>query len=307
MFEKYGRLTGYKLVDLTRCLLGEEAYQNLILSLRSMGINSSGHQKAIRQLKFNKKFYGKYSGKRCFILGNGPSVRDIDLSLLSGEYVFTTNFFYKVEGNEKIKPSFHVFNDGNFFGINEKERLTDKELKEYYEHIQSLDVPCFVPVVGYNYIHSNHWDEKLDINYVYFGLPIGFCEIKDINLCKVIPGINSVVQTAMMIAIYMGFSELYVLGIDGTLIAVDIEKRLKNDYFDGEHHPYNESSMFIYRKGFTMRERLIEQYNVFAGFESLYKYAESRGVKIYNCSSRTLVDSLPRRPIEDVLKWHGGG
>lgn len=302
MFEKYGRLSNNKMINLARCLLGEEACQNFKIILNSMGIkSSSGKRTAIKRLVNNKKFYNKYSGKRCFILGNGPSIRGMDLSHLSQEYVFTTNFFQKIEGHEKFAPSFHVFNDGMFFDINKELKLTDKELKEYYENIRSLDVPCFIPVDGFDYIHNNHWDEKIDFNYVYFGSPIGFYEIKNINLCKAIPGINSVVQTAMMIAIYMGFSEIYVLGIDGTYIAVDIEERLKNGSLDEELHPYNENSMYVYKEHYTMRERLMEQYNVFAGFESIYKYAEARNVKIYNCSPRTLVDSIPRMAFEKVF------
>lgn len=301
MFETYGRLSNNKIVNLTRCLLGEEAYQNFNLILKSLGIRSSRQRQAIKQLKFNNKFHNKYAGKRCFILGNGPSIQDVDLSLLSKEYVFTTNFFQKIEGHDKLTPSFHIFNDNMFFDISNEDKLTDKELNNYYELIQSLDVPCFVPIDGYDYIHRNHWDEKIDINYVCFGAPIGFSEINNINLCKAIPGVNSVVQTAMMIAIYMGFTELYMLGIDGTVIAIDIEERLKNCFFDEELHPYNESSMYVCRKHYTMRERLIEQYNVFAGFENICKYAETRDVKIFNCSSRSLVDGMPRRSLEKVL------
>lgn len=305
MFEEYGRLTGNKLVDVSRCLLGDGAYQNLILFLKSLDVKSFGQRRAFRQLRHNKRFYGRYFGERCFILGNGPSIRDVDLELLSGEYVFTMNFFHKIEGHEKIKPAFHVFNDGYFFDQNEKERLMPEELDDYYGWLQKIGVPCFIPCSGYDYVHSHLLDETTDFNYVYFGLPIGFAKIKDINLCKVIPSVNTVAQTAMMIAIYMGFSEIYMIGIDGTIIAVDIEERLKQGSFDGESHPYDESSMYQYREGFSMKERLMEQYNFFAGFDSLYGYAESRGIKIYNCSSRTLVDSLPQIPLREALKRNG--
>ena len=301
MFEDYGRLPNNKLINITRVTLGEEAYQSFNLILKSLGIRYPKQRKAIKQLKFNKKFYNKYAGKRCFILGNGPSIKDVDLCLLSQEYVFTTNFFQKIEGHDKLTPSFHVFIDGMFFDISNEDKLTNNELNNYYRLVQSLGVPCFVPVNSYDYIHRNHWDEKIDINYVCSGAPIGFSEIKNIDLCKVIPSVNSVVQTAMMIAIYMGFAEIYMLGIDGTIIAVDIEERLENGFFDEEIHPYNESSMYVSRKKYTMRERLMEQYNVFAGFENIYKYAETRGVKIYNCSSRTLVDGIPHKKLEKVL------
>ena len=46
---------------------------------------------------------------RCFILATGPSINDIDLSILKGEFcISVSNFFVHPLFNE-IKPEYHIF------------------------------------------------------------------------------------------------------------------------------------------------------------------------------------------------------
>ena len=40
----------------------------------------------------NKSLYNIHRGERCFILGTGTSVNDIDMSILGAEYSFCSNF-----------------------------------------------------------------------------------------------------------------------------------------------------------------------------------------------------------------------
>ena len=37
---------------------------------------------------------GNYSGQRCFIMGNGPSLNKMDLNLFKGEFVWASNKAY---------------------------------------------------------------------------------------------------------------------------------------------------------------------------------------------------------------------
>ncbi len=41
-----------------------------------------------------KKYQNLYNGKRCFVIGNGPSLKNTDLSLLKDEYAFGMNRIY---------------------------------------------------------------------------------------------------------------------------------------------------------------------------------------------------------------------
>ncbi|MGO7544076.1 hypothetical protein ACC680_37060, partial [Rhizobium ruizarguesonis] len=47
-----------------------------------------------KALSENRQLAGLHAGQRCFILGNGPSVNDLDLSRLQGENVVTVSSGY---------------------------------------------------------------------------------------------------------------------------------------------------------------------------------------------------------------------
>src|SRR5690349_18838408 len=45
-------------------------------------------------LKRNEVFRNLHKGRRCFIIGNGPSIKDQDLSPLANEITLVTNSFH---------------------------------------------------------------------------------------------------------------------------------------------------------------------------------------------------------------------
>ena len=57
----------------------------------SWRFSKNGYLKAKSELS---KYKNKYTGHRCIIIGNGPSLNDMDLSLLKNEYTFGLNRIY---------------------------------------------------------------------------------------------------------------------------------------------------------------------------------------------------------------------
>ena len=60
------------------------------------------------------KYRDKYKGKRCFVVGNGPSLNEQDLSLLAEEYVFTVNELMRHERFSLLKSNFHILPLANY-------------------------------------------------------------------------------------------------------------------------------------------------------------------------------------------------
>jgi len=58
-------------------------------------------QDSIRRLTALKD---KHRGERCFIIGNGPSLRNTDLSCLRNEYTFGMNRIYLISRKSGLKP-----------------------------------------------------------------------------------------------------------------------------------------------------------------------------------------------------------
>ncbi len=63
----------------------------------------------------NVKLKDSCQGKRCFILGNGPSIKKEDLNLLADEIVFTVNDMYLYEQFNRLNTNYHLLFDPAYF------------------------------------------------------------------------------------------------------------------------------------------------------------------------------------------------
>src|SRR4051812_20507954 len=64
----------------------------------------------------NETFPERHPGPRCFIIGNGPSLKEQDLSRLTGEVTFATNSFYLHPlAKEQQLPMYYLLSDPQYF------------------------------------------------------------------------------------------------------------------------------------------------------------------------------------------------
>ena len=121
---------------------------------------------------------------------------------------------------------------------------------------------------------------------------------------KVVPAFGTVVQYAITLAIYMGFTEIYLLGCDNTGILVTINSILKN----------NMNDMYSYSVGNEEKERMekmvsingLEEYcksylYTLQDYRRLYEYCYKKNIKLVNCSSTTVLDSIPKMSLDRVI------
>lgn len=172
----------------------------LIYFISAIVANLKGEM--IESRKILKKYKNKFQGKRCFIIGNGPSLMAKDLEKLKGEVTFAANRIYKIFGETDWRPTFWaVFDEsvGTSEGFLENINRYPCEMKffrqEGYYANRYFDGPKCL-------IHS-WWDRK------YLNKPQFSCDIE-----KGIFTIATVTYTMIQIARYMGFSEIYLLGVD---------------------------------------------------------------------------------------------
>lgn len=147
-----------------------------------------------------EKFKSIHSGKRCFILGNGPSLRFDDLQLLyeKKEICFGVNRIYLAYESTDWRPDYYVAVDNLI-------------IQKDYSTIKKLPGIKFV-----RHINNMEYDWKNCDTYEFGGLMI---EEKQGFSQDIVEGIYSgwtVVYEAIQIAVYMGFDEIYLLGVDMT-------------------------------------------------------------------------------------------
>lgn len=163
----------------------------------------SGNVERLRLLK------GTHRGERCFIIGNGSSLRPDDLDKLKNEFTFAANRIYQIFDKTSWRPDVYMSVDGDFLKTN----LED-----------ACQVPCKIRVLAYDEPERNSrqandqliliWREpkKFKVLCAPFwaektaeipeDISLGFSEGRTVTF------------DAIQMAIYMGFREIYLLGID---------------------------------------------------------------------------------------------
>jgi hypothetical protein len=217
------------------------------------------------------KFYNAYLGKRCFIIGNGPSLNKHDLSLLDGEYTFAVNgIFYKSE-ETGFMPYFYVVEDSSVM----KENI--EKIKAYKPRYK------FFPTI-YKSLHPK------DDTTVFFRMNRGFYEKSSPNYAvprfstdatRLLYCGQSVTFINLQLAYFMGFSEVYLIGMDFNYVIPQSHER-KGDVLLSDTDDENHFHPDYFGKGKTWKDPKLDR------VKSNYKMAklafESTGRKIYNAS-----------------------
>lgn len=244
-------------------------------------------------------------GKKCFILGNGPSLNEHDLSLIHDETVFCVNEFVRSNQINCVHPDYYVIADPKFFELD----ASIEEDKKFIEKIRNLsvvnsDVRLFAPISSKTVIERYHWNESLNISYFKNGLYFDEDFQKSIHLEKMIPSMQAVVQYAILIAIYMGFSEIYLLGTEQTNIFGNLKAFMSAENISDYAFSMTDKERAWKNKKLTecsLPGTLRGYARIFELYDQLYLYCQRQGVKIYNCAQETLIQSIPKANFESLF------
>lgn len=221
-----------------------------------------------------------HKGERCFIVGNGPSLEMKDLELLIEEFCFGANQIFFAFEKTNWRPDVYL-------------TVNADTLFAYYDIIDEL--PCELKIIDGKALdygieiknalylrHGNYMkDEALfseDIsNYYYNG--------------------STVVYTALQVAAYMGFKEIYLIGVDNNYA---VEKKASGEQVknDIQNHFYkdeeDDKTAGLYATANV--DHLIQSFLI------AKEYADKNGIKIYNATRGGKLEVFPRITLEDALE-----
>ena len=175
------------------------------------------------------QYKDKHKGERCFIIGNGPSLSAEDLQVLHENNVvtFASNRIYHIFDKTSWRPTYYVSEDLTIL----------QGIQNEIPHISCEDK--FIPV-------NHKWDNAINIpevSYFYLDYKSEFSETFGLSLdsAKAIRCRGTVTVTCIQLAIYMGFKDIYLLGVDhnySKYIDSDgniVEDNTVKDYFSAEY------------------------------------------------------------------------
>ena len=142
-----------------------------------------------------KKYRDRHVGENCIIIGNGPSLNNMDLSLLKG---------CNTIGMNKI----HLLFDKTFLDLSYHVSVNDHVLEQCQDVFWALECDSFISYEG----ASGGFVSKLfdDFNYLLVGGELRFNE----DISYPISAGSTVTFVAMQLAYYMGFRNVYLIGVD---------------------------------------------------------------------------------------------
>lgn len=253
-------------------------------------------------LKNNREYKNKYEGNRCFVLGTGPSLANQKIEKLKDEIVFTVDMGFHMNKFDEIHSNFHIMGDPLYFNISDDEESN----KQRADALRTIGKTCkcfFRYYNSINFVEKYHLSDSLDINYFECDMDATITE-KTIEYDSLVACPRTVVLDAAMIATYMGFKEIYLLGCDNTDILSIMAAKLDNPEL--EQSLTDGSSIEKIHKIKALRERPMEhhffgQWKKFQSFRVFNNLCKRRGVKLINATEGGIMDNIERANFEDVL------
>lgn len=258
---------------------------------------NAGQNRSI--LKINQELENICQGKRCFILGNGPSLNLYDLSLLKSEYVFCTNEFVRFKEIESVQPDYYVMADPVFFEMS-VQNSGDKALIAKILNLKNIcpNVEFFLPLESKGKIHEYGWDDVYKIHYFMSPLIYNNNYSKKIRIDTIFSRPKAVVQYCIIFAVFMGFDEIYLLGTDQTNIFGNLKAFLSSEEISEYAFDMSEDERKWKNQKLTeysLPHTLHSYAGIFELYDVLYIYCANQGVKLYNCAPETLIQGIPKK------------
>ncbi len=204
-----------------------------------------------------EKYKNRYIGKRCFVIGNGPSLRPEDLMRLEEyqEISFAANGIFHIYDKVLWRPTHYMLCDAVAY------KIMYKDIKKIENKNAFIADFCYTDLPKINKANRFYLINKLsNTNRFEFST----------DVVKGLYSGRTITYVMIQLACYMGIKEIYLLGVDwtggkGTGVS-------RTDFYEGENARVENNSAY------DMFDE--EKY----AFESALEYADAHEIKIWNAT-----------------------
>ncbi len=226
-----------------------------------------------------------HAGKRCFIIGNGPSIATQDLGPLKDEICIVVSSFHRHPLAKTISPAYWVMADPDIWA------KPEKNFFPVFQRVLELAIPTrlFLPTGGFNFFAQFNTGPLIDLHFLHFNgstginIPIDFTG-------GIPPYGQNVAIISLMLAYFMGCNPIYFLGCDHDFMNITREKyensAVKHFYPDEKAaNPSEIISWDVWRQSMeTMRFQ----------YAQLHAYGLKWGFDVFNATWGGCLEEFPR-------------
>jgi hypothetical protein len=215
-----------------------------------------------------REFQKLHQGKRCFILGGGPSLKELDPSPMKDEVTFGVNGIFLIFDWLEFEPTYYAVEDflvyeDRFYDIKDRVRRSTCFFPQQFDchGFRGPNHRFFTAL--YEFGESKPWPRFS----------------KDPSRQMWIGG--TVTYICMQLAYYMGFQEVYLVGMDHNYSKPDHLSTLGNDWTSHGEDP-NHFHPDYFGKGYRWHDPQTERME--KAYAAAKKAFERDGRKIFNAS-----------------------
>lgn len=230
---------------------------------------------------------GQYANQRCFIMGNGPSLNQMDLSLFANEYLWGTNKCYLLFDRISWRPAFYTAIDTRVVpDIAEDIVKLEKELPA-----TTFFFPVLFRMKGIIPSHSNvfwYYEKKLDETQLPNGM---FSQIAT----NFVYGARTVTIAALQLAVYLGFNPIYLIGCDTSYSISSSVQKDEKDHNQLISTADDDTSHFdprYFGQGSKWHVPHVER--MIFHYQQSKIFCDSIGVKVFNATVGGKLEVFPR-------------
>lgn len=264
---------------------------------RVQSINSTSDLASLRHN--NRLLENKHRGKRCFVIGNGPSNRHIDLVKLKHEITIACNYFFTYSSKASWSPTYYCTGDPvnswtkpcgqGISGLNDywKAILHNTDCEAYLLHESNKDHLLNLPTHKADRLH--YWSPRVLIE-----------DPRESDLSiDFAAGIHTPIYLTPMLslnlAIYMGCSPIYIIGCDNNYLVEYLAGKTKVEHFYAEDEASSESIAM------PLSQILFDTYLSVAGFEKISNYAKIKNIDIFDLTPNGFLQCFIKCNYESIV------
>lgn len=215
-------------------------------------------------------FKNIHKNERCFVFGNGPSVNNYDFDSIGKEIIFGCNYLYKGVKKFKINPKYYAISD------HEAWRTSHEEVSKLKTHLflpKALDTKPLTKNHDYTFtrVKQQGFIEEFPKDDVYDSF-------QNLEKKGLYTGYTVIIDLSIQICFHMGFSKVYLLGVDWN---------------------YSQSHHFFALPGdewpWTFNPKFAEP-----AMETCKEMYEKGGKQLINCTPNSSLNVLPKENLDIV-------
>jgi len=233
-------------------------------------------------LQRNAVFRDKHKGRAAYVIVNGPSLAQQDISGLGEHITFVVSGFWKHEAVLKWQPNYYSLLDSNFFTDTPATQAFYASMHERI-HASTFFVPLYR---GFDAVQQRR---ILPADRTFFIASMGNTVVSN-DLTSIVQSFQGVSAFALAQAVYMGCNPI---GFDHDYLA---NRGVDRHFYTGGTIPGHQATNVPLADRVPYDEEMRANTKLWTNYRMLKTVAERQNIQIFNATEGGYLDVFPRAP-----------